>query len=104
MTAVGITIEPHDHGATVVTLRGELDLSVAEPVRRALSTALAGGPTSMVIDLYEASFLDLGMLDEFVRGRDAAAPNGVAVHVVGARGIVRKVFELTGAETLIADW
>jgi anti-sigma B factor antagonist len=104
VTAIGITIEPHDHGATVVTLRGELDLSVAEPVRRALSTALAGGPTSMVIDLYEASFLDMGMLDEFVRGRDAAAPHGVALHVVGAHGIVRKVFELTGTETLIADW
>ena len=58
----------------------------------------------MVIDLYEASFLDMAMLDVFVRGRDAAAPNGVALHVVGAHGIVRKVFELTGTETLIADW
>ena len=104
VTAVGITIEPRDHGATVVTLRGDLDLFAAQPVRQALSTALAGGPTSMVIDLYEASFLDMAMLDVFVRGRDAAARRGVALHVVGAHGIVRRVFDLTGTQTLIADW
>jgi anti-anti-sigma factor len=57
----------------------------------------------MVIDLYDASFLDMAVLGVLVRARDAATLNGVALHVVGAQGIVRKVFDLTGTETLIAD-
>jgi anti-anti-sigma factor len=104
VTAVGIAIEPGDHGTAVVAFRGELDLVAAEAVEQALATALASRPSSMVIDLYDAGFLDMAVLGVLVRARDAATLNGVALHVVGAQGIVRKVFELTGTETLVADW
>jgi anti-anti-sigma factor len=104
VTTVCITVEPSDHGTAVITLRGELDLFTAEAVDRALATALAGGPRSMVIDLYDVDFLDMAVLGVLVRGRDAAAPHGVTLHVVGAHDIVRRVFELTGTETLMADW
>ena len=99
-----ITVLSSDHGTAVITLRGELDLFTAEAVDRALATALAGGPRSMVIDLYDVDFLDMAVLGVLVRGRDAPPPRGVTLHVVGAHDIVRRVFELTGTERLMADW
>jgi anti-anti-sigma regulatory factor len=58
----------------------------------------------VVIDLNNADFLAVAVLGALIRGRDAAAPLGVALHVVGAHDIVRRVFELTGTQTLLADW
>jgi len=46
------------HGATTLTLAGELDLAAVEGVRASLTEAYSEGPSRVVIDLRELTFID----------------------------------------------
>jgi anti-anti-sigma factor len=56
-TGFGIEEEERD-GAPVIRLRGELDLSTAEPLREALERAEARRPQAIVVDLTGVTFID----------------------------------------------
>lgn len=84
----------------VVSLFGQLDLANADQVRDAL-IGVAG--STVVVDLSGLQFLDSSGIAALVsaRGRILASDNGFELQ--GARGIVRRVFEITGLSSLLVD-
>ena len=52
-----VRVEDH-HGAAVVHVRGELDLSTCEQVETALAQAEGANPPTLVLDLSGVSFMD----------------------------------------------
>lgn len=91
---VTVTFEEGDD-APVVHVRGELDLLVAERVRWMLSASRA---SIVVADLSELSFLDAAGLRALCSAKGDARRRGIRLRLVGACGIVRRVFELCGLE------
>jgi anti-anti-sigma factor len=76
-----------------VRLRGELDLAYAQAVGEALRAARC---STLEVDLTELTFLDAAGLSAVVSARAEVMARGCHVRVVGASGIVRQVFTVTG--------
>jgi anti-sigma B factor antagonist len=87
-------------GATVVALAGECDLSVRDDVVAALQSAVTGS-SRVLIDLSGLTFLDSGGVHALVMAHQAALREGVALHAVGARGVVADLMDLTGVGDLL---
>jgi anti-sigma B factor antagonist len=81
--------------ATVVRLRGELDLYNAGEVRDALASVASSAPRRVVVDLEEVEFVDSTTLGVFVEAR--AALKGTAAFVLAAPGPEpRRALEVSG--------
>ena len=83
-------------GASAVSFAGELDISIAEAMRRTLLNPMVANATSVRVDLTEATFLDSSALGVIViacrRARDVGAPFSVVV----GDGIVRRIIAVSG--------
>ncbi len=93
-----------DGDALVVAVTGEVDLSTASEVSKALE--LVSEQTSrVVVDLSAVTFLDSSGINALLTGQRGLAENGIGLCVVAPGGPVRRVFELTQLmETLgVAD-
>jgi anti-anti-sigma factor len=90
-TALSVTASEVE-GVCRLRFVGEIDLVTAEQFRIALTTAAAsGGPVE--VDLTDVAFLDAAGITALIRARQAA-PSGI--RLVGARGPVRRILEVTG--------
>ena len=58
-------------------------------------------PAEMLIDLSALDYCDSSGLREFIRAAKLCAGNGTRLRVGGARGRVRRVFELTGIADVV---
>jgi anti-sigma B factor antagonist len=83
-------------GAAVLGPVGELDMANSAELAGALTTAMQHGRTEVVLDLDAVTFIDMSILGEMIRAREAARRAGVTFRIVHARGIVRRVLHLTG--------
>jgi len=83
---------------TTVKVAGELDVSVASALARALDVAFAGGAARIVLDLHEVRFLDASCLEVIHAARYT---HDGALEVVGARGIVERVFHISGLGSVL---
>ena len=90
--------ETHEHETdTVVRVRGEVDLSTAELLRRRIGRARrVSDDAEVVIDLGEVTFIDSAGLSELVR----PAVAGCAVTLVRPSDAVRRLIRLAGVEQL----
>lgn len=89
----------HRQGDTsVVTLRGDLDIRDAGRVRRQLDQL---GGSQVVVDLLELTFMDARGLAALLSGRDGLVAQGNEMVIRNARGVVRRVFEVTGLVDLL---
>ncbi len=69
----GFCVEVDERGATtVIRLFGELDMAGGGALHAALRQALAGGASSIVLDLTELSFVDSAGLSLFLGARNHA--------------------------------
>lgn len=84
-------------GATVLTLRGELDIDTADLLHRALDAALAVPGTVVVIDCGDLAFCDSTGLSLLLRTRARAADAGSRIELARPRPMIRRMLELTGA-------
>lgn len=82
----------------MVFFRGELDLAGADLARQALVELT--GPNVM-LDLSGLTFLDVSGLRAIVSAKQRADATGGALRIQGARGSVRRVFDLTGLAHLL---
>lgn len=84
----------------VVAATGELDAASAAT----LSDALAGSHEragSVVLDLAGVTFIDSSGLRVIAAAHVAASEGGSSFRIVGPSDRVRRIFEMTGLETLI---
>jgi anti-anti-sigma factor len=82
-------------GATIVALRGELDLHRASALRAALSQEVTARPPRLILNLANVAYIDstgLGTLVYFLRQVNGY---GGRLFLVGLTPVVRNVFEIT---------
>lgn len=84
----------------VVRLVGELDLVDAGRVREVLM-GVAG--STVDLDLTGLRFVDAAGVGAIVAAEQRIRRGGHALHVSGAQGIVRRVFEITALDHLLRD-
>ena len=83
-----------------VHLHGELDLLHAEELR-ALLVGIAGSTVS--VDLSDLQFIDSTGITALVAARKEVIALGHGFEVLGASGMVRRVFEITGLVRFLSD-
>ncbi len=81
---------------TLMSLRGELDLSSVDRFRARTDEALAGRPSRLVLDLRPLRFMDSSGLHCLLRAAEAARRAGVELELVAGPPAVMRVVELTG--------
>jgi RNA polymerase sigma-B factor len=84
-------------GWQVLITNGPLDCAVTPALDRALTGLLDTRAATIVVDLSGATLLDCACIGSLVRAGCRAQPQATDLYVVGARGRVRKVLEITGA-------
>jgi len=84
----------------VVALYGQLDLANAERVRESLG-AVTG--STVVVDLSGLKFLDSSGIAAILSARQQIIDAGHGFELRGAKGIVRRVLEITGLTFLLSD-
>jgi anti-sigma B factor antagonist len=95
------TIEVVPGDTPMVLVRGEVDVATSPRLRSTLSTLLTHGATSLTLDFSGVSFIDssgLGVLVGALK-RVQEASDG-RVQIVGATEFVRKIFQITGLESV----
>ncbi len=97
MATFGLWIEELP-GLHVVHLYGELDMAEAARLKSLLVNV---GRSTVSVNLSKLTFLDAQGLDAIVSARQTILAEGNTFRIVGARGIVRRVFELTGLVSLL---
>jgi anti-anti-sigma factor len=75
-----VAVRHHARGISVVTMRGEHDLSTLPVLTRALDRASAR--SNVVIDLMECSFIDSTLIQSLIRTKDMMAPSGQKVILI----------------------
>jgi anti-anti-sigma factor len=84
-----------DDRATVIAVRGELDLASAPALEEALNRAGDAGGL-VILDLRELEFMDSTGLGLLVRTNQRAAESGVRFALVKGRQQVQRLLSLTG--------
>ncbi len=85
-----------DDVATVHAI-GDIDLSGIQPLVGAIRDAIQhDGVRAVEVDLVSVDFLDSSGISSLIKGHRMADQAGVGYRVVGARGKVLSVLELTG--------
>jgi anti-anti-sigma factor len=85
-------------GQVTVSLKGELDLSSVGKVEEELKRVEADGPSLLVLDLSQLTFLDSTGLRAVVTADERARGDGRRLVVVRGPDAVQRVFSITRLE------
>jgi anti-anti-sigma factor len=85
----------------VVTLSGEIDLSVTATLEERLDGLQADGVIEIIVDMKDVTFLDAGGLRAFVRAASNLERHGGRLTVRRVRPNIRRLFELTELLSLL---
>jgi anti-sigma B factor antagonist len=90
-------VETIDGGEPVVVIavHGQADLHTAPELRNAITAALDGGATGLVVDLSEATFIDSMTLGVLLGAVTRLRPSGGKVAIVCSDPHIRRIFEIT---------
>jgi len=86
-----------------VLVSGEIDVATSPILREELTVLVERGARDCTIDISDVAFVDSSGLGVLVGLYKRLAETNGTVRVVGARPAVRKVFEITGLETILLD-
>ena len=75
------TIDGHEPGV-IIAVHGQADLHTAPQLREAMTTAIDGGATSLIVDLSDATFVDSMTLGVLLGAVKRLRPHGGKVAVV----------------------
>jgi anti-sigma B factor antagonist len=92
--------EVHDP-ATVVAVRGEVDMNTAPRLEETLLAACDAAPQSLVLDLCEVEFIDSSALRVIILAAERLETSGRRLHVACAAGPIRRLLELTGVAVMV---
>ena len=82
-------------------IEGELDLATVPRLSAALLSVERNGHRSIVLDLGSLTFMDASGLTAILSSHHRAAAEGRTFTVESCRGIVARVFSLTGQEAVL---
>jgi anti-anti-sigma factor len=85
-------------GHVTVSLKGELDLSSVGKVEEELERVEKDGPSVLVLDLSQLSFLDSTGLRAVVTADERARSNGRRLVIIRGPDAVQRVFAITRLE------
>jgi anti-sigma B factor antagonist len=86
-----------------VCVSGEIDLAAAPSLVQHVGALVdCGVPTTIVIDLLNASFIDASGIGALVQLRNRTDAAGRALCVVGVRGQIARVFALVGVADFLS--
>lgn len=88
----------------VVSAAGELDVAAVPMMRRALAGLLEPGVPAVVVDLSGALLLDCACITVLVDAAARSRTLATEFRVVGARAMVRRVLDITGAAAELDLW
>jgi anti-anti-sigma factor len=89
------------NGVARIAIDGELDLASASTLGASIAEAERGGPSTIVLDFNNVSFIDCSGLDVLLRAWEDAAANGHNLLLFGADRAARRLFQLTGTGFLM---
>lgn len=90
-----------EHGWTVVTVVGQLDVATAPEFRQVLVEAQFGGASQVVVDVSGIEFVDSMGLGVLVGGHKRARTHEGRFVVAGPSERLRQLLELTGLDTVL---
>lgn len=93
----------HRNGVLRLTVAGDLDMSTAPELERALRATTDQGTTGVLVDLEPLTFLDAAGLRVLLSGASRACADGCAFALVGVSPVARKVLRITETERVLAD-
>ncbi len=86
-------------GRAVVAAFGEIDMASAPTLKAAIEQVIQNGTRQLIVDLEGVRFLDSSALNLLVAVRKRLGPG--CLGVVASQRNVRRIFALTGIDTLI---
>jgi anti-sigma B factor antagonist len=99
-----LNVHRHDnHGRTLLTLTGEVDLASVCLLRESLVRCLHDGFRIIDVDLASVAFCDCVGLDAFVEASRRTAAAGGSLRLHRPRPIVTRLISLTDTGFLLAD-
>jgi anti-anti-sigma factor len=91
-----MTIETTTVGkAAVVKLIGRMDAETCRQFEAAWDRLMGAGSINLVVDLSELTYLNSAGIGSFLRNGKLAQSKGGALLIVGLKGLVKEIFELT---------
>ncbi len=86
--------------ASMVGLRGEIDVYTAPRLRQAIVDLVDGGERRIVVDMEGVDFLDSTGLGVLVEGLKRAKTNDGDLSIVATHDKILKIFDITGLNTV----
>ncbi len=91
------------NGVANIALAGELDLATVPLLESHLAPFENDGVAAIMVDLRDLAFTDTTGIRALVGAKDRVTTSERRLILVGARPLVRRVFQLTGTEDLLDD-
>ena len=88
--------------ASVLTLRGEIDVYTAPRLRQAIIDLVDGGATNIVVDMEKVDFLDSTGLGVLVGGLKRVKVKEGSLSIVTTQDKILKIFDITGLNKAFA--
>lgn len=89
--------------ATTIRLTGEIDLGTLDDLRAAVKEARAAGAEQILLDFRGVDFIDSTGLSSVMLMHNDAPRSGYTLSVLADDGPVRRAFELTGLQHVLAE-
>ncbi|HEX3369007.1 MAG TPA: STAS domain-containing protein [Candidatus Cybelea sp.] len=100
---LGIDLKSEDGGETLVlNVRGSMDIATSPTVRTAISEAIDGGATHLIVDLSRLDFLDSTGLGVLIGAHRRTAENGGSLRLVVREGPISRLLNITGLIAVFA--
>jgi anti-sigma B factor antagonist len=84
--------------ASILTLRGEIDVYTAPRLRQAIIELVEGGERNIVVDMEKVDFLDSTGLGVLVGGLKRVKTREGNLSLVASQEKILKIFEITGLD------
>lgn len=91
-------------GSVRLLVGGEVDSSSSHVLERSIRRQELSGLTELIIDLDRTTFIDASGLRVLVRAACRAGRGGWRLRIENARGLVRRVFDITEMDAMIEHW
>jgi anti-sigma B factor antagonist len=88
--------------ASVLTLRGEIDVYTAPRLRQAIIDLVDGGADHIVVDMSAVDFLDSTGLGVLVGGLKRVKVKDGSLSIVTSQDKILKIFDITGLNKVFA--